>query len=516
MLALNYITHFFRKNPILASVLSISMISLVTKVIGYIEKVVLAYYYGTSDVVDAYLVAFGIITSIFIVFRELVEPGFLRIFTQLRQSNKVRESWKLFAAVFAIIGGLAFVVSLFITLAPGLITSIFAPGFEGEKQLLTEKLLSYSGFSVLFLSLTSLTYITLNGLKKFKLPAASDLLFKALLVVFIVLLANQLGIVAAAIGLLIGSATKLGMQLLALKKYVQHVGFQSKHLKPMAALTLPLLIGILFSQASQLADNGFASLLGEGKVSALNYAKRIIEMPIVVFPYMLGIVIFPHFSELASQQKHDELKEKLGNALKWISVIFIPISILMFFDAEPITRILLERGEFDHQSTLLTSAPLAIYAFGITFFAIETVLVLFYFACGDTRTPIGVGILAAILNMIITYFLIDVMDYLGIALALVLSKGLKVLVLLYLLRKKIQLEPKPVSQFIGKLLICYSGFLASFILAKWISVPDGLPFEILAIGAKLVVGSVAFILLAYLFKLPMFSYFWLQENRFRK
>jgi len=435
-----------RENAIIKASLLLSLITCLIKIAGYIEKLLLAYYWGTSYEADAYNAVFALIFSIFVFFREIVEPGFLNNFLKVKHNIGEKESWNVFFTVFWCIFPAGVIVSLCLFLFPEAITRITLPGFSDERFTLAAGLLQIAAPACVFLILSTLTYISLNAYKRFTIAATGDLAFKFSIILCVIILARQVGVYAAIYGLVIGAIVKLAIHVAALWKDISwgNTGFKKTHLNNIWILTWPLMIGIIFSQISSLVDNVFASYLQEGSISALSYSKKIVELPIVIFPYALSVVVFPYFSELHIEKNMMQLRKLLRETLKWIAIVFIPLAFCLFFFSDIITQLVFQRGAFDAQSTILTAGSLAIYAIGMPAFAIETVLVIFYFSVADTKTPIFIGILCVIVNIIITWLLVQSFAHLGIAWGLVISKTLKVIILLYLLKYKF--EPKGVKQ----------------------------------------------------------------------
>jgi len=380
-------------NKIIKSSFGILLITLLVKVLGYTEKLILANYFGTSYHVDVYIVVLTIVLSLFFLFREIVEPGYLNVFLNCRSNGQESESWRIFNKVFRLILLVTVVLSAIALAVPQWVSSMFAPGFEGEKLLLTNTLIRIAIPAGIFLALSTLTSITLNGLKIFVLPASGEIAFKGGVILFMILFYKEYGIIGAAVGIFIGSIGRLSVHLIKLHKKisVKKVSIESKYKKRILQLTWPLLLGVSFSQISGLVDNIFASYLQEGAIAALNYAKKVVELPVVLFPYVISIVIFPYFTQLAIEQQQDKLKRLLTGSLKWILIAFIPISVFFIIYSYPIIEIIFQRGAFNANSTKLTAMPFMIYSIGLVFFAIETILVVFYYSSADTKTPVFFG-----------------------------------------------------------------------------------------------------------------------------
>ena len=431
------------------------MITLLVKIFGYAEKLVLANYFGTSYQVDVYTIVLTIVLSLFFFFREIVEPGFLNVFLDARSKGNEPASWGLFNKGIRLIFGVTFVISLFSFLFPEILATIFAPGFMGEKLILTEKMIRIAIPACIFLALSTLTGITLNGLKIFVLPASGELAFKGMIIFCMVIFFESYGIIGAAIGVVVGSMSKLGVHLFKLfpKISFKRIAVETKYKRRIRQLTWPLLLGVGFSQASTLVDNIFASYLQEGAIAALSYAKKVVELPVILFPYVISIVIFPYFTQLTVEKQDQKLIELLGDSLKWILIAFLPISIFFILFSSSIIEIIFQRGAFDTRSTLLTTKPFIIYSFGLVFFAIETILVVFYYSKADTKTPVFVGMICVIINILLTWILIQFMGYTGIALSFVIQKVLKNITLLTLLKKKIHYNLNYVLNYLQKFIL---------------------------------------------------------------
>jgi putative peptidoglycan lipid II flippase len=495
-----------RANPILNSSISIGLITVAAKFLGYIEKIVLAYYFGTSYEIDVYNLVITIVFSIFIFFREIIEPGFLNLFMKAMNLRDENGAWNLFNRFFIYIFMMTLALSVFVFFIPAAAIHLFAPGFSPEKKKLAIDMIKIAFPACVFLSLSALTNITLNGLKRFALPASSELAFKATILFSLFFLYRNWGIYSVVLGIVVGAAIKLFIQIFSLfKDYsFSRKSSNADYIKDAAKLTWPLLLGVTFSQANVLVDNLFASYLQEGAISALQYAKKIIDFPIMIFPYILGVVIFPYFSNLSIMKEKDKLNKLLSQSLAWISLVFFPLSIFFYSFPQEIVEIVLKRGAFDTHSIILTARPFASYATGMIFFAIETVLVIFYFANSNTKTPIFIGILCVIENIILTFVFINHFGYVGIALALVISKATKVIILSLLLKNTVTISYKAVFSFLCKITFS-TAVVAAVIYASKQTASDVSNLSIIKkaiyLTSVFMLGTAAYILTLFLLKL---------------
>ncbi|RNL53956.1 murein biosynthesis integral membrane protein MurJ [Pedobacter jejuensis] len=439
-------------NPVIRSSFAVFAISMAIKLFGYLEKILVAYYWGTSGMTDIYNVVVGILLSIFVLVREIIEPGFLSGFLSAMHLKDSKGAWNLFNLFARLIFFVMLLLVALIYIKPGLLADLFAPGFSTYKKMLSTQLLRFTFPAIIFLALSALTGIALNGMKKFAVSTVGELFYKVSIMLSIVFFFSSLGIYAIAAGIILGSFLKLLSHGIILIRHVSFgkVTLRSPYTSQIWKLTWPLMIGMLFSQLSSLIDNALASYLPDGSLSALGYAKKLIEFPIAICPYIISVILFPYFTEFSIAKKTEELKSLLFNSLSWIFLLFLPLALFYYMCSFDIVALVFQRGAFDHNSTMLTSAPLKLYGFGMVFFAIETILVIFYFADSDTKTPIFIGIICAVENIFLTFMLIKVMGYTGIALALSISKATKTIILLLLLKRKFTFPYKPILSFISK------------------------------------------------------------------
>jgi len=495
---------FLLSNSIIKSSAGILFITLLVKVLGYVEKLILANYFGTSYQVDAYTLVLTIVLSIFFFFREIIEPGFLNVFLDCNSNDKEKEAWGIFNKVLRWILYATLALSIVAIFCPQAFSSIFAPGFEGDRLSLANQLIRIALPAGIFLALSTLTSISLNGLKIFVLPASGELAFKGGIIICMVLFYKEYGIIGAGIGIVIGSIGRLAVHLTKLYKKIsfRKTKIKPKYKKRIWQLTWPLLLGVSFSQISGLADNMFASYLQEGAIAALSYAKKVVELPVILFPYIISIVIFPYFTQLSVEKKDEKLAQLLRDSLKWIVVAFIPVSIFFVVYSNPIIEIIFQRGAFNEASTLLTAKPFLIYSTGLVFFAIETILVIFFYSKADTKTPVFVGIMCVCINIILTWIFIQFIGYSGIALAFVIQKGIKNIVLLFLLKRKIDFLPSGLWEVLVKILSSTIMFTIMALFGRYLynAVSENFILQLGVLGVVFTLSGMVYLLMLYITK----------------
>jgi putative peptidoglycan lipid II flippase len=416
------------------------LITILAKIAGYAEKVLLAYYWGTGDEADVYQVIFTLITALFLITRELVEPGYLDLFTRYQNSDTSR-AWNLFNGLFRHIFIIQLLLVALICIFPGQVVYWVAPGFAGEKQIMAISFTRIAALGLLFYSLSALTNITLNALKKFAYPAMGDIVLKSCVIIALILSGGKTGIAVVAWGIVAGCLGRLITHLLQTGRYLslnRPVLYQEDRavlLKYMA----PLLAGILFSQLTTILGNNWVSHLGKGEIAALGYASKLADLPIVLISYTLTVVAFPHFSRLQANSQAGNARQMLAQINGILLLLFLPLTAFCLLYAPQIIALVYQRGAFDAASGSLTTPAFLVWSAGLVPLALESVQVVYFFSMRQVLAPVLTGIACSLLSILITYAGIGTWGYLAVPIGYILSRFVKTLVLTLLLSQQKQL-----------------------------------------------------------------------------
>jgi putative peptidoglycan lipid II flippase len=483
-------------------------IVLVVKGLGFVEKLLLAYFFGTGIEVDAYLVAYSIPFSAFIVLREVVKPAFLPTFLRTLRGSE-REGWRLFDVVgmlLLVLLGAATVAGVLLA-AP--LISVAAPGFSGEQRALAVRLTRLAMPALLLLGLSTLTTAALHAQKRFVRPALGEASFRAGPLLFLLVLG---GVQGMALGVILGALGKLLIEGLGLGRSLRKIrpalDLASPALRTVGRLAAPLLVALSLSLfVGPLVENAFASREVEvGGVSALAYARKIAETLTTILPYTLGLVLLPFSAEMAAGRDEKALARTLTSALRALSLLFLPVTVGLMVLREPFVRLLFERGAFTAASTQLTAGPLLFYALALLPFALEVVIVQFFFARQDTLTPVIADVVTFILNVALIPPLVAAFGLGGIALAAAMAKTVKVLALLILFGRWVPtFRLRPLAPFAGKLVLAAFAAGAALLAVQLAWGAFSVSLEgFVTLGVYLLVGGLvgggAFVAAAYLLR----------------
>jgi putative peptidoglycan lipid II flippase len=324
--------------------------------------------------------------------------------------------------------------------APTLVDLVTSSKASPETCHLAVKLSRIMLPAAFFMGLFYLAILILNTYKRFALPAMGDALNKLLVIVLLVLLCRTMGIKGLAFGVLVGAAAALALQVVGLRSKLAllkpAISFKDPTLRRFGWLLPPIVLSILIAQTRTILDYWFASDMGQGYAAGLNYARGLSDTLILIVPSAVGVAIYPFFSDLSAEGARTELMDSLMRSIRTMAFFFIPLSVLFLVLRTPLVQLAFQRGKFEAASVVLTSGPLLYYSIGLTFFAVEILLMRFYFSLKDTLTPTLVGVGCVLVHVAVVLVFRSSLQHQSMALAATVSKSVKVILLLLLLRSK--------------------------------------------------------------------------------
>lgn len=426
---------------ILKGALIISAFTLLARMSGFIQKLAVAHEFGTGTAADAYTFAFSSIVYTFMIVPHKLLAPFLPLFAERKETEGEPAAWRFTGAVVSIVVVVMLVVvTLGILLAPRMVRGLSA--FQSEETAtLATTLVRIMLPAACFMALFALATLIFNADKRFALPAMADATNKILVIVVMVALVPFFGINGLGFAVVAGAAACLAVLLIGLRSKLGLLRFKvdwhDPLLKKFAFLVPPTLASILIAQGRTMIDYRFASGMGSGYASSLGYAKSLTDTLINLVPFAVGVVIYPFFSDLNVSGDRRKTTDAVMGSLRIMALILVPISVALMVLRVPVVQLAFQRGKFGMDSVLLTSGPLLYFAAALTALALEIILMRFYFSAQDTMSPAVVGVICVVVHIGLVITLKDVMQHRSIAVATLVSKSLKVLVLYLLLKPKL-------------------------------------------------------------------------------
>lgn len=408
---------------------------------GLLREMIIGAQFGTSAELDAYLAAFRVPDLLFqLVAGGALGSAFIPIFSQVWTKEGEAPAWQLFSRVLNLVTlvlvGLALLATFF---AQPLVAWVIAPGFDPGQQHLTASLMRWMLISTVVFGASGLFMGALNAVQHFALPALAPVLYNVAIIVGAWVLAPVYGIYGLVIGVVAGALAHFVVQIPALVRNGAHyhvdLSWRDPAVRQVGRLMAPRVLGLFFVQLNFLVNTILASGLAAGSLSALNFAWLLMLLPQGIFAQAIATVAFPTFAAQIAADDHPALHQTLSRTLRTVLFLTIPAAVVLFVLRIPLIQVLLQRGNFDTESTLAVAYALQFYALGLVAHAVVEILVRVFYALHDTLTPVLVGVGAMVMNILLSLWWIGGLSYGGLALANSVATGLEMLLLIFLLRR---------------------------------------------------------------------------------
>ncbi len=421
-----------------ASVFMMAM-TLLSRVLGLVKNMAIAYLFGTTTTVDAFWLALTV-PAIFAYLFTTGADNYIPIFSKNLVDGGEKKAWEAGNIILTLYLGLILLgVTVGVLSAPVLV-KILAPGFQAPVQHLTVLLIWVMMGMSFFLGLSSLGKIVLYNNEKFYAPVLGGVFNNLVILAVMVLFYKKWGIFAAAAGISLGASCQVLVQLPQIWELRHNLAlrFKFKHqaVRDWAKLTFPLYVGRAGSELNSAVDKIFASFLPVGAISALSYGFLIIEMPTTVFSLSLLNALFPRMSREASRPDSEADREIMQKALRVITLFLLPAMVTMILLRKAIVKIIFEHGAFSAKSSEMTALAILFYGLGILAFGLNDALVFGFNAHHNNVDSMKIGWVRVIANIVLNAVLVTTMGLAGLALATTLSGYIKLTVLLIVYQKK--------------------------------------------------------------------------------
>ncbi len=460
-----------------ATISIMAVIIMLAKVMGLLREMLVARLYGQGMESDMINTATQIPLLFFdMVLGVAILSTFVPIFNKYLEKEGKEKALR-FADNFTTI------VSL-IALAAAVLGMIFAkplvrlmvPGYAEVPGKIEE---TASLLRILFPSIvfTAAAYVAVGILQsfgEFTIPSLISVVSNGVMIVYLIVFGDRFGLFGVAVSMLIAWALQLVVQIPYLIKFGCRYRFclnlKDSGIKEAALIALPVLISSWVQPLCNVINMSFGSSLGDGAVSALNWANKIYIIMVGVFAYAITNFIFPKLSRLASSESGDEFAKMTRMSVGYIAAIIGIVCALFLALSKPIIGVVFERGEFTAENTAITGGALFFYSFGMIGYAICEVLNKSFYALSDGKTPMITSLIGIIVNFAMAALLVGIlkMGVGGLALASAVSSTAIAACLLFMInrRRKGVITAAFVINLV-KILICTA---AAFAVAKAVDI----------------------------------------------
>ncbi len=453
---------------LLKSTIIISVMTTISRVFGLIRDIVIGALFGPGLGVDVFIVSFRIPNFLRRLFAEGgFSQAFVPVLSEYKEHRKEEDVQKLIDQTSATLGLILFVITVIGVLISPILIMIFAPGFlnDASKSNLASELLKITFPYIFFISLTAFAGSILNTYKHFAIPAFTPVLLNLSLIVCAIWLAPlmETPIKSLAWAVLIAGFAQLLFQapfLLKIRKFPRpSLKSDQDGVRRILKLMVPILFAVSIVQINLLIDTLIASFLTTGSISWLYFSDRLVEFPLGVFGIALATAVLPNLSEQHTQGSSEKFSDTLDWSMRCIFLIALPATIGLAMLAAPLLITLFNYKEFSILDVLMTSYSLKAYAIGLPAFVLIKVLSAGFFSRQDTKTPVKIGLIAVVANIVLNILLVWLFNYInlahvGLALATSLSAYLQAFLLFRKLKKiKVYRSRNKWLGFIAKIIL---------------------------------------------------------------
>jgi putative peptidoglycan lipid II flippase len=464
---------------LLKALATISSMTLVSRILGFVRDAVIARGFGAGLYTDAFFVAFRLPNLLRRLFAEgAFSQAFVPILGEYRNARTPDETHRLIDHVATLLAVALIVVSAIGMIAAPLIIYLTAPGFVADagKFAVTVQLLRITFPYILFISLTSFAGAILNTWSRFSVPAFTPTLLNVSFIVFALWLAPYFEppVLALAWAVFAGGVLQLGFQLPFLARIGMLPRFRFDLKDPgvwrILKLMGPAVFGVSIGQISLVINTIFASFLATGSVSWLYYADRLMEFPTGLLGVALGTILLPSLSRSFADKTSEEYSKLLDWGLRLTFLLALPCALALALLAVPLISTLFHHGAFGVEDVMMTRNALVAYSIGLLGLILVKVLAPGFYARQNIRTPVNIALITLVATQLMNLAFVWQFQHAGLALAISLGACLNAGLLYYKLRRHEIFRPqRGWFVFLAKVAVA---LLAMGVVLRWTTGED--------------------------------------------
>ena len=497
--------------------------TITSRILGLARDQVLAYYFGAGDANDAFRVASRIPNLVRDLFAEgAMSAAFVPTFTRQLTLNGREASWRLASSVINALLIVTGVIVVFGIIFAAPLVRLFASEFSAVPGKL-ELTIYLTRIIFPFLTLVAVAAVLmgmLNSLGHFFVPALSPAMFNVAVIVMSLALipfSESLGvrpITIVAIATLVGGVGQLVIQWPPLRKegfrYQPVLDFRDEGLHRVLLLMGPGTLGMAATQINVFVNTVLATSQGTGAVSWLDFAFRLMYLPIGLFGVSIATAATPAISRLVAEQDFARIRSTLANALGLMLFLNLPATVGLMVLARPIVAMIFEHGRFTATDTMNTAAALQLYAIGLIGYSVVRIISPTFYALGRSRVPVIVSAGSVLVNIVLNVTFVRTFGYRGLALGTSITAILNAAVQLFLLRREIHgIEGSRIAKSFVRVVVAAGVMGVATAAAHWqllgIMPGSALTTQILRLLITITIALMALVGMAQMLRIPEFA-----------
>ena len=492
---------------IATSAVLIMLGNVASRLLGLVREKTIAALFGTTAVASIFSAVSRVPTLVYdLLIGGAITAALVPVFSEIAgraerggDPDAVDELRSVSGAVLVLaLGALVPVVALLVLFARPLI-GVLGVGFAAEIQeqgiLLTRVALP----SVLFLGVAAVLMAVLYALHRVLLPSFAAAVYNLGIIVCALALARPLGVTGLVVGLLVGAAAQMGLQLVGLRDRLPRPSLRLRQpaVRRITRLYAPVAAGLVVSALVVVLDTRLASLTGEASLAAMRYATQVVQLPLGLVATALSFAVLPVLSRYgAGGAREAGFRDALAVGIKAAIFLITPLMVVLLVLREPLIALLFQRGAFGASDAVVTGRALLYYAPQLPFVAVDQLLIAAFYALQNTRLPVVVGVVCAGIYTAVALLTLERMGMAGLVLANTVQNSAHAVILLALLvRRHASVVPRGLllsTARMGGAAVCMAAVCYAF--GRMVSAPTGTVALAGHVVASMLLGGVAYLL----------------------
>lgn len=493
-------------NKIFKAAFLVMIISILSRFLGLFRDMLVGYQFGVSIYTDAYKAAVSVPETVFTIVGLAISTVFIPMLSKVKYEKNKDEMFKFSNNIISIL----LVISI-ITFALGFIftdqiVAFMFDGFSEEKFTLTVFLTRITLFNLLFLSINACYTAMLQVCEDFVIPSILGMFFNAPMIIYL-LCFNDISIVGLTIANVIGNFLRVAVQIPVLYKHGYRfklfINLKDERIKNILILIIPVIIGAGANSLNMVVDMKVASSLGDGAVSALDFAQKIIVFANTAITTSIVSVMYPLMANKLNEGDNEGFSMYLTKSISTIALLLVPISIGFILLNKEIISAFYERGKFNDVAVGITASAFLGYSLVLPFTGVRDILNSSLFSMQKTKITTINGVIGVVVNIILSISLSKVFGIFGVAIASTIASMITA-VLLFISTRKFVGNFNVIPMIIKLLKISLSAmlmFLVLILLNNMISLNN----SILTILLNGVVGAIIYFIACKILKIEEFN-----------
>ncbi|WP_297992108.1 murein biosynthesis integral membrane protein MurJ [uncultured Clostridium sp.] len=491
-----------RGNKIFKAAFLVMIISILSRFLGLFRDILVGYQFGVSIYTDAYKAAVSVPETIFTIVGLAISTVFIPMLSKVKYEKSKDEMFKFSNNIISILLVISIIVFSLGFLFTDKIVGFMFDGFTKDKFILTVFLTRITLFNLLFLSINACYTAMLQVCEDFVIPSILGMFFNAPMIIYL-LFFNDINIIGLTIANVIGNFLRVVVQVPVLYKhgykFKLFINIKDERIKKILMLIIPVIIGSGANSLNMIVDMKVASSLGDGAVSALDFAQKIIVFANTAITTSIVSVMYPLMANKLNEGDNEGFSIYLTKSISIIALLLVPISIGFILLNKELISAFYERGKFNDIAVGITSSAFLGYSLVLPFTGIRDILNSSLFSMQKTKVTTINGVIGVVVNIILSISLSKIFGIFGVALASTIASIITA-ILLFISTRKFVGNFNVIPMIIKLLKILLSAIIMFFVLVMLNNILV-LNNSILTILFNFIIGVIVYFIVCKILKI---------------